>query len=289
MKGLIILLFVLFLAACSSSPQYKTLDKRPLISSWTDGTDKGVPRAKYFAQALTPYAVLSYEVYDKDENFYEKIPYPTNESWQEILIDQGIEDDISFAARAWLRVYGDKKEVIVAFRGTDEGLEDFFRGNFVFFKPFIYRTHFDAAEDFIEKVKSYMHGKDELDLILTGHSLGGGLAEYIHLQNEGSKAITFDSSPNTGRLYSLFDIKHDRKVIRAYEKGEILEWPRKLFLWDFSFDAKPWEDNISTIYYQFYDSNLISAHGMQDLAMSIIKAAALNNDPTALSILNQLP
>ncbi len=281
-------LCVALLVGCSSNP-YTSLDRRPLISSWTDGSDAGVPRAKLYAESVLPYAIMSYDVYNDDPSEFEQFPYPKNENWTEILHGQGIEDDIGFAAKAWVRTKeSQEKEVVIVYRGTDGIFADFFRGNLVFFKPYIYRTHFDAAEEFSDKVRKAVSDQNISSFVYTGHSLGGGLAEYVHKLNDGSKAVTFDSSFNTGFIYSLFSDTSNQNMIRAYEKGEFLEWPRKLLLPDTEWDETPWENEINTIWFQFYSSNLGAAHDMQDLAMSIVKAAVLNGSESAKSVMQQV-
>ncbi|MDO6560267.1 Mbeg1-like protein [Paraglaciecola chathamensis] len=287
----IIIMMTLIVSGCSSTPtvEQQSLDLRPLHASWTDGSDKGVPRAKLFADSVSIYAIAAYDVYDDSPILIEQIPFPKNEKWTQLLPNKGLEEDIGFAAKAWLRELNDQtKELVISYRGTDDFWKDFFNANLIFVKNPLDRTQFDAALEFAMAVKQAVDGINISKTIITGHSLGGGLAEYVQRLYPESMAVTFDTSPNQGRLYSIFTSKYDKNVIRVYEKGEILQYLRYALSPDLVWDEIPTEEGTRTIWYQFYNSNPLLAHGMRDLAISLIKVSALNNNASATSVLNQV-
>lgn len=193
---------------------------------------------------------------------------------------------IGFYAKSWLKVKGECKTLVASFRGTDSVWKDFFKGNFVFFPHPIGGTQFDAALDFVDRTIKDTISYDKI--IFTGHSLGGGLAQYAQRFYKNSKAIVFDSSPNKGRIYSLFSKKYDPNTVRVYEKGEILELPRKLLDADRKWDWTPNKTGKSTIWMDFFSDGALDGHNMSDLAMSLVRVAASAGDKEALNVIKSL-
>lgn len=289
--------FAFVLSGCGTTKDisYDEADLRPLPCHWflnddRDGYQEGRKRARRFSNAISVYSVAAYKVYEDDPTEIEDIPFPRFENWDPIEDVVRFEDRIGFAANSWIRSKSDKtKELVIAYRGTDSFWKDFFKGNLVFSKGLFGRTQFDAALDYAKAVTQSTHGVSTIDrVILTGHSLGGGLAEYVQRIIPNSKAISFDASPNQGRLYSLFSKKYAPDSIRVYEKGEVLSYFRYILSPDFSLNQYPTDDGVKAIWYDFYKSNPISAHSMHDLAMSLVKVSASTGDRGALDIVKQL-
>lgn len=110
-------------------------------------------------------------------------------------------------------------KVVFAFRGTDSK-RDYLWANFSV-PPFNFQYH-QARK----AVKKYLLENNNKNVVVTGHSLGGGLAlsVSVHL---GVKAIVFDPSPRV--FDGLGDMHEPAERIIVYQKGEILKLARKLW------------------------------------------------------------
>lgn len=261
---------------------------------WYDGSAEAriaqrFEREAAFARHVAVYSVAAYNVYDDNPERYENIPFPNDEKWQEVDSTNAIQKNIGFAARAWIRRLNDGAvELVVSYRGTDDFTKDFYKGNFVFAKHLFGRTQFDAALDYFREIKQIASVIVPTRTVLVGHSLGGGLAEYVQRLIPNAEAVTFDTSPNQGRLYSLFEEKQPRDVVRVYEHGEILSYLRFLLSPDLTRDASPIGPDVRAIWFDFYASNPLAAHSMRDLSASLIKVAAASGHAPSKNILSQL-
>lgn len=292
-----IALTAILIAACSSTPEktgdYAKADLRDL-PDWRLGPVDNKPgkdahiRERAFATFSYPYAIASDVVYEDPE----QIPFPIKENWLDLKINQ---DDLlsdGFYARAWIRTLSDEsKELVVTFRGTDAP-NDFWNGNLAVI-PFIFgTTQFDAAIEFTNDsiAKAKEMGVEYKQLVLAGHSLGGGLAQYVQVFTENSLAVVFNASPNKGRLYSLFSSHvSDVNSVRLYENGEVLKYFRWALLdFDTSFDKTPEGEGERTIWLDFFTDGAFDGHGIQDFAMALVKLAAEAGDDGAKSVVKTL-
>jgi hypothetical protein len=290
----ILIVILIFLTTACSSITPKPLHTEELNNSWVSSQTNGYPRARLFADRVAIYSILAVDVYDKDISLIEPIPFPTNETFERILPKEGLEEDIGFRGKAWLRYENGKKsipEVVIAFRGTQfTELNDWTRGNLVFVKG-LYRTQFDAALDFSMGVKQYLEKSNQhfSKVVLVGHSLGGGLAEYVQRFYKDSKAVAFDSSPNTGTIYSIFSDKYEKDVIRIHEEGEILQYFRPIVSPDFKWDETPDEsDDIKTVWLDFFFSHPFAAHDMRDFSMKLLQASEIEGNTSSVNVMNQI-
>ncbi|ELI6432109.1 DUF2974 domain-containing protein [Aeromonas salmonicida subsp. salmonicida] len=140
-----------------------------------------------------------------------------------IEVDSTRDDKTGFQASAFI-VYtnSDKtqiKEVVIAFRGTDQFWTDYSKHNL---SPF--PAQYKPAEDYVLEISNKYNDRR---IVVTGYSLGGGLAMHV-LHNERtspkiSQAWAFNSSPRTGEK-----IKVDSRLFLISAKGEVLDLPRKV-------------------------------------------------------------
>ena len=296
-------LLSVFLNSCSS--KYKSADIRDLGISWhpspqklaeIKGTKYDPTRVRAFANYSAIYAIPTVAVYDTCSRKEEQIPFPDTEKWDEILPREvGISAKKGFAARAWIRSKrGQPKEVVIAYRGTSgvgEGIfKDFYYANLVPLTGAIMKNQYDLAYEYALKVKNTLPKKHtNLPIVLTGHSLGGGLAEYVQRMLPGSKSITFDTSPNQGRLYSLFRKKtNKREAVRIYEKGEILSYFRYLLSPDLKLEDTPLGSGVRAARFDFYRGGPFKQHGSHDLCMALIRVSASTGNCEAVSVIKQL-
>ncbi|WP_429952358.1 Mbeg1-like protein [Aeromonas veronii] len=140
-----------------------------------------------------------------------------------IEVDSTRDDQSGFQASAF-KVYANNdktqiKEIVIAFRGTDQFWRDYSKHNL---SPF--PEQYKPAEDYVLDISSkYSDSK----IVVTGYSLGGGLAMHVlHNKRTTSKisqAWAFNSSPRTGEK-----IKVDSRLFLISAKGEILDLPRRI-------------------------------------------------------------
>lgn len=284
---------------CGSTPKVpnvRLINLDDLPDYWVD-LDKSKNRALSLEERK--YAVASWvysAVADRAYMELESLCFPLDERWREIVVNlewSNKRKENGFFAQAWHRVSSKgNRELIIAYRGTD-GANDFWHGNFSFFRSPFSASQFDSAIDFRDLVMETASHDKELEydyVVFVGHSLGGGLAQYAQDFTENSRAFVFNSSPNRGRLYSIFKKhKSDKFVTRLYEKGEVLKWTRwLLFDFDSGDNSNPGGPGMNTRWFQFYEDRLIENHNMKDFSAALTKLAAAAGDPQARAVLDFL-
>ncbi len=123
--------------------------------------------------------------------------------------------------------------------------------------------------------------QEELRLVATGHSLGGGLAQHLaySLPLGGprvSHVYAFDPSPVTGWSAVDHELRasnaHGLEIDRVFEHGEILAYIRLLLSYVNPPSAA--DPAIREVRYNFVQSiNPIKSHSIRFLACSLIKAS----------------
>ncbi len=163
------------------------------------------------------YALMSNIAYADQKNFIDRFSLLTdkNSRW-EILDSSNVYHELgSIDFKAYAFYDNLAKELVIAYRGTIFNLQNIYTD--VMIGLFNSREKiFSQAEDFLKKVQNQLEVKGEknVKLILTGHSLGGWLAEYttweiLRKKKQGPnrsfdlfpyvEAVTFDC-PGTGNL-----------------------------------------------------------------------------------------
>ena len=112
----------------------------------------------------------------------------------------------------------DKPITIFSFKGTDERI-DWFTGNLAIG----FSVPYKSAK---KHVKKYMDKHPGREIILTGHSLGGGIALSVSLWL-GKDAYVFDPSPRVFDGLKNANEPAIRKII--YQKGDVLNSIRKYY------------------------------------------------------------
>lgn len=192
------------------------------------------------------YAQLSKNVYNKSFQFNLNKYFEKVEDFEDEKID-------FFAT-----LYKDKitGKYIFVFRGTDSFV-DMYTGN----NPFRQKQNKKGMEIYKESKAKYHFN----ECIVSGHSLGGGIATHISLNEENVTAYTFNRSPV---FRNKLKKKNDRYTI--VENGEILKIARLL--------GK--EPNQLYVSIGCSKGNPISQHDMRKLAECLTKIAS-NEDKEA--------
>ena len=271
----------------------KTVDLRELPCYWfsiedTDTQYKETLISQAFAVESFRYSIAAFDVYEKPITEKESIPFPPSEDWSTIVSVKDI-PKTGFYAKSYIRKKSGNRELVISFRGTSGGIKDWTRGNLFFTNLFFIDNQFDNALEFTEEsIKIAMQNGGYSSIVFVGHSLGGGLAQYVQRYYSNSRAIVFDSSPNRGRIYSFFDTKLPIDALRMYESGEVLDYLRKPLDFDAGYDDKPVGIGKKTRWMSFYSGGPVSQHDMQDFAISLVKVAASTGDADALGIIEKL-
>lgn len=169
--------------------------------------------------------------------------------------------------------------VVVAFRGTD-GLYDvdsFSNGSWLF--GWFFCDQYCLAEKEFGKILQAAHRAlgATFDVVVTGHSLGGGLARHIATTFPNVTAVTFNSSFVTNTPW--FGGHSPRAMIRIYETGEVFgeldRSSRKLWLRASSNTAKDADYRTNMTLATVGISNVRREHNMENLAAGLLRSAVL--------------
>ncbi|MGR9101305.1 MAG: Mbeg1-like protein, partial [Gammaproteobacteria bacterium] len=166
--------------------------------------------------------------------------------------------------------HSDGKRVVFAFRGTDDPVCDWTMANLAW----ISAAQYDKAErHFNDYLAAHL---DSRVVMLTGHSLGGGLALSQSIRH-GIEAAAFDSSPNANSLLLDKPIRPAERVL-IYQKGEILEKPRDAAM-PAGFSKIVPEENVYETKYDFGKMDLLSSnpvylHSSGPLALGLLRQGA---------------
>ncbi|WAF78411.1 Mbeg1-like protein [Aeromonas dhakensis] len=165
------------------------------------------------------YALLGAVVLQKEQEYEDKhFALPDY-----IEVDSTRDDKTGFQASAF-KVYtnSDKtqiKEVVIAFRGTDQTWRDYSKHNL---SPF--PQQYQPAEDYVLEISNKYNNKR---IVVTGYSLGGGLAMHVlnnyRTSSKINQAWAFNSSPRTGEKITV-----EPRLYLISAKGEVLNLPRKV-------------------------------------------------------------
>lgn len=261
------------------------------------------------------YAVLSENAYDSKmlapaaadcrRNASEPLPIGLWQQLHDVSLlnpeEQGVAERLGLVVQAWVKQAGNGEPLTIAvvFRGSDDKKDWWSNLRWVTrFIPGFKDQYTETAEKvgpaLIRAISSdpvlVQAAKDrQLRLVTAGHSLGGGLAQYLAYSlpaattSDGveipriSHVYAFDSSPVTGWFSVPDAAQRDRnarslQIERIFEHGEILAYPRLLAR--LIAPAPEKDPSIYGVRYNFfYSRNVFRSHSMRLLACAIAQAA----------------
>lgn len=303
---LVILGAVVLTLSCCGPTQ---VDLRELEGdSWHDprgslGVEGTLEKERLFAEHASIYAIAANASYGKSPWRHEPIPFPTQqESWRPLEEGCTTTNYTGFGAKSWLRKRrGHPDELVIAFRGTSGllAVDDHVFGNLTPISPGVFANQYWEAHRYsLASIERARQISDHFEVVLVGHSLGGGLAEYCQRVVPQSRSVTFNTSPNNGYLLSGMGSNSEEKDwVRIYEWGEFLSFFRILSSPDLRADNSPQGKGIKTCRFDAYVnfkrlpsffSNTLTGHDMADQCAALLKVAAAGGDSAALEVIGKL-
>ncbi len=248
MKRLLIFLYLL-VAGCTGITQIE-LTGKDHYSGWSH-------QVRELAIHSWGYAQLSQNVYNKNFRFDVEVDFKKIEYFQHESLD------------FYASLFKDERsgDYILVFRGTDS-FKDFRTGN----NPFVQKQNELALKIFDGIRKKYQSN----NIIVAGHSLGGGIAIHVSLNREGATAYSFNGSPVFKREQGAMDNKRYSIV----EYGEVLKGVRAA-----AKEATQLYTSIGCV-----KGAPIKQHSMKALAICLTQIAAIEDVYADASLLrNNIP
>lgn len=264
--------------------------KQPNNMALVRRDDKGVDIRHLFSgnysddlANIWEFAALSNNAYEKQDETIsttwdrwneESFSIPKGKAFQ-INID-GLKTDI------FTKITNDETVAAVVYRGTSS-LKDWYSNLYwvTKYNPFIRNLYAQARDQIkiiVENLKEE-YGND-IKIISTGHSLGGGLAQQAAYTSDAIKLVyAFDPSPATG-FSSIPNPERDKnrkniRIYRIFEHGEFLAYARLLMKASYAIKGAPNADpEVVEIRLNFEDKGTsVTQHGMYKLADKLRKIA----------------
>lgn len=261
---LLYLFSVLFiLSACASAPSQV-------------GHEDAKQLPKEEAANYSLYAMMASNAYLDPERTY----FPIEElGWVRVDLDGKPTDKNSYSPNTfWGKLFSNlqfdiwehqnSNKTVISFKGTDEKI-DWVVANSWFGPSVPYKSAKKHVKDYIKK-----HPEREKSLVVTGHSLGGGLALSISLWL-GKDAYVFNSSP---RVYDGWgDHKEPATRKAIYQENEALSKVRSF--WPKFFEVMNEDD----IFQTNFNYNGVSNHRADYIAEGLLRCSTNNKELSELA------
>lgn len=172
--------------------------------------------------------------------------------------------------KTYLRWPHDKSDqptqLVFVFRGTTS-FSDWWCGN-------LGDCQYEVADSYVKRrIDKYRSIYPHIEIIATGHSLGGGLAQHIAFCFVGAKAIAFNTSPMSHKgdcsitATNLSETQEENiksnYIVRIHQHAEILSLIRHVF------SSSKYKETV----YNFTSASPLARHEMTPLAMGLTEVS----------------
>lgn len=307
-------LAAIVLAACGSAPV-----QTPVTVGEVHVRTRSAPtvalskeESKLYAEAVLPFARVASRAYCDYLQQVDAQPQECNGSrpmveqdgWEllfdsrEVLKAEDRASKLTFLS--FMKVRQDDPtvgDIVFGFRGTKFSYASDWQANFRWV------TRFFGGRDQYEILYSYVPGLIEkanrmaalkapqvrhFNVYSTGHSLGGGLAQlFAYSSTKVSAAIVFDPSPVTGyfNVVKDGDVNCHAKVLRVYERGEVLQYLRAMMRRLYTPTENVAEVDFNVLHTGFDPLSPLTNHSIKTFTDKLDRAvAALKADTGAESL-----
>jgi hypothetical protein len=225
---------------------------------------------------------------------------PSDSACQAAFLKRGWDFGSGPAFQVWTRTRSLKAErdvcteVSIAFRGT-VGLSggDWFSNFDRFGSPYDdyyhqLRRNVDGIIKLIQNLDCYKRGGSKTRIVSTGHSLGGGLAQFVALATRSggpqiAKVFAFDPSPVTGANLVDQQLREGNAkgltIDRIYESGEVLSYARGI-VQQYPSATSRCDPLVRTVEVKAARGTAIGLHGIPLLATNLVDLSYNDGDPT---------
>lgn len=204
-----------------------------LMSAYAYFDKEGCPGTTQSAAEIERIRAEAITVRETLTNFDRAKPFTPVE---ELEGNHGCEDRFGLMYRVWHSP--DRNELVIAFRGTSDARDWWYGNLWPLSRGLTEKTQYSEVQRHVRNVLDKVKATPNLSgakVIVTGHSLGGGLAQHAlySYPKEIHQAVVFDPSIITG--YTAIDgaervalcncsrdLGAEAPIIRVYESNEIL-------------------------------------------------------------------
>ena len=212
-----------------TAPQPRGTCVEPTLADLPRKADGSPGHIEKLSIVYLPFAIASSAAYraeapnNTDDDVY-SLASIDPAHWREMPLSPGGSSGIG--ARTYIRDTPEQTDIIIAYRGTQSWVDvKGWVANFSWATRWVNSNdQYDAASDYFQQVRQHSldnsPGKS-VSFYVTGHSLGGGLAQHVARKFNCVMAVVFDSSPVTNE-YTRPVRRADAPIVHIWEEGDIV-------------------------------------------------------------------